>query len=48
MADNATARMFAVDTLTDQERHAALYLLCESAPDAVDEVLIRLATARGK
>ena len=48
MPDNGSARMFEVDALTDEERHAALMLLCHTVPDAVDEVLIRLATARGK
>jgi hypothetical protein len=38
--------MFAVDALTDQERHAALLLLAHTVPDAVDEVLARLAARR--
>jgi hypothetical protein len=45
---DTSSRMFEVDALTDQERHAALLLLCASAPDAVDEVIARLAAARGK
>ena len=43
---DGSARRFEIDALTDQERHAALLLLCGTAPGEVDEVAARLAAHR--